>query len=386
MAPPPATRTRTSGAAKRARERRRRRTAFVALVVVVVMVGGLVSGLWISGRSKPKPVVAQPVHYSVGIARCVFVDRSRQTPNYVNNTSKPGRLLVTEVRYPTLSPVRAMSETPDAHPALRHGPFPMVVFGHGYALTPDTYAKLLDHWVAAGFVVAAPLFPDTSEGAVASTGVANSFLPEADDINQPGDMAFVTREMLQSSGATSSLCPIVHALVSRTKIALAGQSDGATTAVALGYDPKYRVPSLKFRAVIDLSGELFGAGTATPDVLSGSKTVPALFVSQSATDTCNPPQFSLAIYNGVRTPDKWFLKIASAHHLPPYIGTNVRSFNVVASTTTLFLHDEFDGLMPGRALLKLANAHPSVATLTTGPQAPAIAPLTQGPGSCYLTS
>lgn len=358
----------------------------LGLIVVFAMVGGLVSIVLISTHAKPKPVVVKPVRYSVGIARCSFFDPARSTPNYLNNTSKKGRLLVTEVRYPTLSPVRGMLETPNAHPALRHGPFPMVVFGHGYALTPDTYAKLLDHWVDAGFVVAAPLFPDTSEGSVASIGVANSFLPEADDINQPRDMAYVTREMLKSTGKSSSLCSVAHGLISHTKIALAGQSDGATTAIALGYDPKYQVPSLKYRAVIDLSGELFGAGTSTPDPLSATRTSPALFVSQSATDTCNPPQFSLAIYNGVHASHRWFLKIMSAHHLPPYIGTSVRAFDAVTATTTLFLKDEFAGLVPGRALLKLGNAHPLVATLSTGQHAPAIAPLTQGPGSCYLTS
>ena len=350
------------------------------------MVGGLASTALIATRAKPKPAVIAPVHYSVGIATCTFLDPARSTPNYLNNTSKKGRVLTTEVRYPTLSPVRGMLETPDAHPALRHGPFPMVVFGHGYALTPDTYAKLLDHWVRAGFVVAAPLFPDTSQQAVSSIGVANSFLPEADDINQPGDMAFVTREMLKSTGKTSQLCSIAHGLISHTKVALAGQSDGATTAIALAYDPKYQTSAPKYRAVIDLSGELFGAGTLTPDALSVTPTSPSLFVSQSATDTCNPPQFSLAIYNGVHTRHKWFLKILSAHHLPPYIGTSVRAFNVVASTTTLFLQDEFAGRVPGAALAKLGNAHPAVATLSSGQHAPAIAPLTQGPGSCYLTS
>ncbi len=367
-------------------ERRRRRIALLAFVVVLAMGGGLLSTVLVPRRAKPRPAAIAPVHYSVGIANCTFFDPSRMTPNYLNSTSKKGRLLVTEVRYPTLSPVRGVLETPDAHPALRHGPFPMVVFGHGYALTPDTYAKLLDHWVRAGFVVAAPLFPDTSQQAVSSIGVANSFLPEADDINQPGDMAFVTRELLKSTGRTSQLCPIAHGLISHTQIALAGQSDGATTAVALAYDPKYQAPTLRYRAVIDLSGELFGAGTLTPDALSATRTSPSLFVSQSATDTCNPPQFSLAIYNGVHTSHKWFLKILSAHHLPPYIGTDIRAFDAVASTTTLFLHDEFAGTAPGRALLRLGNAHPLVATISSGQRAPAIAPLTQGPGSCYLTS
>lgn len=350
------------------------------------MLGGLISSVLISTRSTPKPVVIKPVHYSVGIARCIFVDSTRNTPNYVNGTTSKGRVLVTEVRYPTLSPVRGFAESPNVYPALRHGPFPMVVFGHGYALTPDTYAKLLDHWVDAGFVVVAPLFPDTNQSAVASLATANSFVPEADDINQPADMAFVVRSMLRATTKSSSLCPVARGLINHAQVALAGQSDGATTAVALGYDPRYQAFRGAYRAVVDLSGELFGAGTVTPDRLQVTRSSPALFVSQSATDTCNPPQFSLAIYNGVRTSRKWFLTIRSAHHLPPYIGTDAGAFNVVAETTTTFLEDEFASRSPDGALLRLGNRHRALASLTTGLGAPPIAPLTQSPASCYLTS
>lgn len=361
---------------------RRRRTirGFMAVVVIVAVV--IVADVVLAKHNTPKSVATTPVRYSVGIARCTFTDTSRSTPDYATNTSKKGRILVTEIRYPTLSPVRGQTETANAHPARRHGPFPLVVFGHGYALTPDTYQKLLDRWVDAGFVVAAPLFPDTNQPAVANLG----FAPEADDINQPGDMAFVTKSMVQSSNMTSALCPVDHNLISHTQIALAGQSDGATTAVALGFDPKYSSFKGPYRAVVDLSGELFGANSQTPDALSATKNSPALFVSQSATDTCNPPQFSTAIYNAVHTQKKWFLTINSAHHLPPYIGTDVPAFNAVVATTTRFLTDEFHAKAPGRSLLKLGNSHPGVASLATGPTAPGIAPLTQGGASCYLTS
>jgi dienelactone hydrolase len=360
---------------------RRRRTVFGLSSIVLIGVG-TVAAAFVTTRHTPKSVATAPVHYSVGIARCTFVDMSRSTPNYANATSKKGRVLVTEIRYPTLSAIRGETETSNAHPALRHGPFPLVIFGHGYALTPDAYKKLLDRWVEAGFVVAAPLFPDTNQYAVANLG----FSPEADDINQPADMAFVTKSMIQATNPASALCPVDHSLVNHAKIALAGQSDGATTAVALGFDSRfvgYRGP---YRAVVDLSGELFGANTQSPDTLSATNSSPALFVSQSATDTCNPPQFSKAIYNDVHTSKKWFLTINSAHHLPPYIGTDVAAFNVVATTTSQFLADEFAGKAPGHALVRLGNAHSGVASLATGTTAPGIAPLAQGPGSCYLTS
>jgi dienelactone hydrolase len=353
----------------------------IIVIVLVVIVAEVVGG----GKSTPKPklTVATAVHYGVGITNCTFVDTTRMTPDYTDNTSKPDRVLVTEIRYPTLTTKRGVGEISGAKPARTHGPFPLVVFGHGYDLTPNTYAKLLDRWVEAGYVVAAPLFPDTNAEAVATQSAADTFLPEADDINQPGDMAFVTKELIHATKTSVSACHVAQGLIKTSEVALAGQSDGATTAVALAFDPKYEVAGVHYKAVIDLSGELFGQGTVSPDKLSVNASSPALFVSQSATDTCNPPQYSTAIYNGVATSKKWFLKIVDAYHLPPYIGTDVRAFNIVATTTTQFLADEFANKSPGSALLKLGNVHRAVASLSTGAKAPAIASLTQSSSDCY---
>ena len=44
------------------------------------------------------------------------------------------------------------------YPATR-GPHPLIVFAHGFALTPGTYSRLLRAWTRAGYVVAAPVFP-----------------------------------------------------------------------------------------------------------------------------------------------------------------------------------------------------------------------------------
>ena len=39
------------------------------------------------------------------------------------------------------------------------GPWPLLVFAHGFATNPDAYTPLLTAWAAAGYVVAAPEFP-----------------------------------------------------------------------------------------------------------------------------------------------------------------------------------------------------------------------------------
>jgi dienelactone hydrolase len=352
-----------------------------AVLVIAVGVAGLVL---IGGGKHPAPI--RPTSFGVGIVRCTFVDATRSTQDYDNSTTRHGRVLVTEVRYPTTVGAHGRSEIPGAAPARSFGPYPLVIFGHGYDLTPDTYSRLLDRWVAAGFVVAAPLFPDTNRESVTKVPFSIRYIPEADDVNQPADMAFVARSMQSAATTLTSICPVAHRLVASHQLAMAGQSDGASTAVALGSDPKYVNSGLHIRAVVDLSGELFGAGTLTPDHLATTSSSPALLVTQSATDTCNPPPFATAIYNSLALTTTWFLRIGSAHHLPPYIGTDRPAFNVVAAVSTAFLRDEFSGTDPSTNVARLGNADPSVASLTHGGAAPAMATLTQSSTSCYLTS
>jgi predicted dienelactone hydrolase len=88
-----------------------------------------------------------------------FVDQSRSV--LLPNGARVPRALRTIVRYTT-----------------GRGPHPLVVFAHGFALSPGTYGRLLDAWAVAGYVVAAPIFPLTNS---AAPGGPN----ESDLINHP---------------------------------------------------------------------------------------------------------------------------------------------------------------------------------------------------------
>ncbi len=80
-----------------------------------------------------------------------------------------GRLLRTVIRFP---------DAPGA------GPFPLVVFAHGYATSTAAYAPLLDDLAAAGYAVAAPELPVTSTAYGDDVGGRE---PDA----QVGDVSFV---------------------------------------------------------------------------------------------------------------------------------------------------------------------------------------------------
>src|SRR6266699_2599615 len=123
---------------------------------------GILSLAILVGAWAAVAVVASP-RTPVRLRVLRLVDHSRRA-HFRNGTSGP-RVLVTAVRYPTRG----------------HAPFPLIVFAHGFALTPQIYGRLLDAWARAGYVVAAPVFP--VENANAPGG------PNRGDLaNEPGDI------------------------------------------------------------------------------------------------------------------------------------------------------------------------------------------------------
>ena len=325
---------------------------------------------------------ARPLSYSVGLSSCTFVDFSRSTPDFASGTTLSSRTLPVQIRYPSLTKNPYAVPRSGAKVAKSDGPFGLIVFGGGYDLSPQVYEPLLDSWVKAGFVVVAPIFPETNPAAVAAAG--HSQIGESDDINQPGDVAFVTRSVLEASAHPGPACPVLARLINASRLALAGQSDGGETVAALSYDSAYRQAGLHFRAAAVLSGQEFPTPSGMADPYSAQSHDPALLVVQSTTDQCNPPQYSTKLYDDIGQSDKWFLKLNHADHLPPYSGTDPAAFRVVSALTTRFFKLELSGEAPGANFRALADAHPSIASLSSGPAAPLLGSLSQVSAACYL--
>jgi len=274
-----------------------------------------------------------------------LVDTSR-TIELPNGTSEP-RPLLTEVRYPVLgAPNR--TDLLDAPAARADGPFPLVVFGHGFAVTPALYARLLQSWARAGYVVAAPVFPLENANA---PGGPN----ESDLTNQPADMRFVISALLAASTSSGPLA----GLIDPTEIAVAGQSDGGDTALAVAYDPNFRDPRVK--AAVILSGaEIPGAGGFV--FAPGS---PPLLATQGTADTVNPPSFTNAFFDAAQRP-KYLLSLIGAEHLPPYSDQQPQ-LAIVERVTISFL----DGYLKhgSDALARLASLGdvPGIASMLAEP-------------------
>ena len=101
----------------------------------------------IAGSARP---VASRAPFAVGLRVVRLIDSTRSI-RLPNGRTEPRRL-VTYVRYPALGRSPSGADLAGASPARTAGPFPLVVFGHGYAVTPSIYADLLRAWTRAGYV------------------------------------------------------------------------------------------------------------------------------------------------------------------------------------------------------------------------------------------
>ncbi len=234
-----------------------------------------------------------------------------------NGRRRP-RPITTIVRYPAAGAAGG-GDLRDAPAARPRGPFPLVVFGHGFAVTPAIYSGLLRAWASAGFVVAAPVFP--LENAHAPGGP-----DERDLVNQPQDMRVVIDRLLGEGARPHDWA---SGLIDPRQIAVAGQSDGGETALALAYDRAYRDP--RVRAAVLLSGAQLPQGGRASLVTHG----PPLLAVQGSADQIDPPERTAAFFAAAGRP-KFMITLIGATHLAPYT-TEQPQLTIVERASVAFL-------------------------------------------------
>jgi len=278
--------------------------------------------------STPAAAPAPPT--GVGVITLDLYDPGRPTVAG-GRVLAPSRHLPTEVRYPAVGP-RGGDEGAGA--PLAAGPWPLVVFAHGYDVTPDTYRHLLHAWAQAGFIVAAPAFPLEAAGGP---------LDENDLANEPADIGAVITALVARSAAGSG--PLAHA-IDPNRIAVAGHSDGAVAALAAAFGRS----DGRIGPVIAMAGAA-SAGVPHPDPRH------PLLVVQGLADTTDPPVNSWQVYQAARPP-RILLELYGAGHLPP-IADDTPWRPIVESVTIDFLRHYF-GLGATIGALAAAGTHPGV--------------------------
>ena len=255
-----------------------------------------------TGATTTEPAAVGARRYAVGVTERTFVDADR------------GRTLRVRLLYPgrgprpSADPGAEVPITTEATPA--DGPFPLVLFAHGYRLPGDGYDRMLAATAAHGYVVAAPDFPGTS----ARGGTGN----RSDIANQPADLSFVADQVVALGGdggrgpspSTAPAAPI-PSIAHPDRLAVAGHSDGGLTATATGYNRTYRDP--RVRAVASFTGGigLFGGAYDAPDP------APLLLVHGTG-DGTNPFSASVGARDALAAPS-WLVAVDGGDHMGPYM-------------------------------------------------------------------
>ena len=230
-----------------------------AALLGAVACGLVLPAAALAGVGAPMPALGAASSTPVATTTMTFVDTSRSTPPWDGMPGKPSRTLVTTIWYPA----RASGSVA----ASGDGPYPLIVFAHGLGGSPQEYQQLLTAWAAAGYVVAAPLFPLSSSETPGG--------PDGGDIgNQPGDMSFVIDQVLNASAAPNG--PL-SGLVDPNEIGAAGHSNGAITTLGLVANSCCR--DTRVKAAVVMAGTTEGLGRGSYEL---AEAPPLLIVSGSS--------------------------------------------------------------------------------------------------------
>ena len=170
------------------------------------------------------------------------------------------------------------------------------MFSHGYHGAPAKFSQLFDVWACAGYIVAAPQFPLTS-----NRGAPYDQL--GDYLNQPSDISFVITQLLNGP---------LRDQIDSSRIGAAGLSLGGATTYGLVEAPCCRDPRLRSAAIFD--------GVRLPFVDPLGKNSVPLLISHIDTDVAAPYSTAVEGFAEAASP-KWFLTFFSGIHPEAYENT-----------------------------------------------------------------
>ncbi len=335
----------------------RRRMVVVVLIVVVAAAVVVVAETTTGPASSPTTVATRssttapsPTSTTAPSAHGPFAVGSLSlTVSEPAASGHAARTLTAYVRYPAV-PGTGGSQTP-ATPDRASGPFPLVLFSGGYAVSPEEYSTLLTAWAAAGYVVADPVYPFTTPSSPGG-------LDESDIVHHPGDLSAVITALL-GTGAAGGPSGTLAGVIEPDEIAAIGHSDGGDVTLAAVADPCCR--DARIRAAVILSGAEYapfgGTYFSTPTHLP-------LLVVQGTGDDVNPEGCSVQLYDQAPRP-KYYLSMAGQSHQGPYLEVGT-PLDTVRRVTTDFLDGTLKGSAAALSAMTADGNVPGSSTLTAG--------------------
>jgi predicted dienelactone hydrolase len=204
------------------------------------------------------------------------------------------RRLVTRVWYPAaVAPPSggALSEPPPA----RGGPFPLVVFSHGYWGNPTDSSVFVGHLASHGFVVAAPDHRDCAAGCTPADVLVQADL-------RPADAGAVLDNLLAAGGQGDR---VLAGLVDPERVGIAGHSFGGWTALTvLERDPRFR------------AGLATSPATGIRPSPDPARVVRPVMLMAGALDSMVPFALTRRFYADIppSAPDRYLLAVQRAGH------------------------------------------------------------------------
>ena len=216
--------------------------------------------------------------FAIGSQTITYNDPSRT--GGVGSGGGPGRQIECAVYYPATS---AGANTPVAA-----GQFPIVVFGHGFAMEWSAYQNIWQHLVPNGFIM---IFPKT-EGSLIPAPSHNDF---------GLDLALVSQRLLAENDEPSS--QFYQKINGNSAIMGHSMGGGATILAAQN--------NSDIKTVIGLApAETNPSAVAAAENVS----VPALVLSGSSDGVTPPNEHHIPIYNGLSSDCKSFVNMVGGAH------------------------------------------------------------------------
>ena len=314
--------------------------AFAAAAVAAALAGALTTGSSAHGAATPT-TGATVSQLRVGTRTEAVVDTVRPTVRRVKGKlhRTRGRYIRLDIWYPADAGPDALKDDGQDHPLAAPattGPFPVIVFAPGYAVTPYAYQRTLHVWAQAGYVVVGVEFP--------SSGARGKGQPtEADLTTQPRDMSLALDRVTADAETPGSWA---YGLLDLTHIAAAGHSDGASTVVRMVLSTSYRDNRFD-TAVILAGGRLGGRYNRTDDV-------PVLLMNGDHDEYNEPSVFreTWSLAHGIKA---WVLAVGG-HHLPPFAAPGLQE-SVIRQVEVAWLDHYLKGADTTATFDRLVSQH-----------------------------
>lgn len=231
------------------------------------------------------------------------------------------------------------------------GPAPLIVFSHGLGGSPAKFTRLHQAWAEAGYVVAAPRFPLTSDAN------PDHRTDAADLFNQPGDVSFIIDEMLAASASgTGALAGRIDA----ERIGAAGLSLGGATTYGVVLNDCCVDPRIASAVV------MAGAILITTGTNDTSRDIP-VFALHGDDDLALPYRLGRSAWESLGGPS-WLATLVGGDHAGPFEDPTTPWDEAVVAATIAYWDATLGGLADGFTRLEgVAAGSGGLVTLESRP-------------------